>query len=368
MKLMFFYRDLQNGGVQKNMLRLAEGLVARGHAVDFLIARSGPNEFAVPEGVRLVRCAGHNPVSLLIELVKQIDQRRPDVLYTAMPNYNGVALLARLVSRHKPRIVISERSHNGAERAHARWGFYRLSLLAAPFLYPLADRILAVSAETAESLAQSTGMARARIGVLHNPVVSPALERAAAEGLHHAWLEPPFELLLAVGRLTGQKDYPTLLAAFALLLAQRPNARLVILGEGEAHAALLAQARALGIAEQVQFAGFDANPYRWMARASLFVLTSLWEGLPTVIIEALACGATIVATDSPSGPRQILGTDGRLGYLAPVGDSAAIAQALSLALDHRLDGAALRAAAQTYSSEAAVLGFDAMLAELVGAT
>lgn len=368
MKLLFFYRDIGNGGVQKNMLRLAEGMVGIGHGVDFVVARSEKNEFAVPEGVRLQRCAVRHPLLLVRDLARRIDRLRPDAVYTAMPNYNGVALLARMAARHKPKIVISERSHSGAERRHARPGFYRLSLALAPLLYRRADRILAVSAATADSLAHTSGIAREKITVLHNPVVGLALERAAAASLAHEWLDPPHEMIVAVGRLSAQKDYPTLLRAFAALVAQRPTARLVILGEGEERAALGALAETLGLADRVQFVGFEANPYRWMARAKVFVLTSLWEGLPTVIIEALACGATIVATDSLSGPRPIIGDTGRLGYLAPVGDSGAIAQKLLFALDHPLDGAVLRQEAQTYSSAAAVERFDAILGEVLSAS
>lgn len=367
MKILFFYRDIGNGGVQKNMLRLAEGMVGIGHSIDFVIARSERDEFVVPDGVRLHRCAVRHPVLLVRDLARWIDQLQPDAVYTAMPNYNGVALLARMAARHKPRIVISERSHSGAERQHARLGFYRLSLALAPLLYRRADRILAVSAATADSLVQTSGIARARITVLHNPVVGPALAAAAAAPLEHEWLAGPHEMIVAVGRLSRQKDYSTLLRAFATLVAQRPTARLAILGEGEDRAALVALAERLDLADRVQFVGFEANPYRWMARAKVFVLTSLWEGLPTVVIEALACGATIVATDSLSGPRPIIGDAGRLGYLVPVGNSGAIAERLLFALDNPLDGAVLRQEAQNYSSAAAVEKFDAILGEVMHA-
>lgn len=364
MHLMFFYRDLQNGGVQKNMLRLAEGLAQRGHMVDFLIAHSGANEFPVPVGVRLHRSGTQNPAGLVIALAREIDRLRPEVIYTAMPNYNAVALLGRVLARHKPKIIISERSHVGLERARAGWGLYRLSLLLAPWLYRLADEITAVSHETADSLAKACGIARGAITVLHNPVVGPAIATAAAAPLEHPWIAPPFDMVLAVGRLVPQKDYPTLLRGFARLKAKRPQVRLVILGDGPERTALAAQARTLGLAEAVEFAGFEANPYRWMARAKIFVLTSLWEGLPTVVIEALACGATMVATDSPSGPRQIIGSDGRLGHLVPMGDDDALAVAMGEALDAPLDRGRLRQEAEAYSIDAALARFEALLGAL----
>src|SRR5690606_37626457 len=134
---------------------------------------------------------------------------------------------------------------------------------------------------------------------------------------------PP--VLVAAGRLVPQKNFPLLLAAFAQLRAQRP-ARLLILGEGRERPRLEAAAHELGIAADVALPGHVDNPYAAYARASLFVLSSDWEGLPTVLIEALACGCPIVATDCPSGPAEIL-QGGRYGSLVPMGDAAALAQA-----------------------------------------
>lgn len=366
-KILFFYRDIGSGGVQKNMLRLAEGLVQRGYEVDFLIAYTETMEFAVPEGVTIHRANSPHPVRLVPELARMIDEIGPDALFTAMPNYNCAALLARMMARHKPKIIISERSDTKSEQVqHKGYDFYGLSLRLAPWLYGKADAILAVSDATAESLVATSGLDRSRIVVLHNPVVSPAIERDAAKPLEHRWLDGQHDVLLYVGRLAPQKDVGTLLKAFALLHEKRETARLVIIGGGEEKARLEAQADALGISTAVEFAGFDPNPYRWMARADLFVLTSLWEGLPTVIIEALACGATIVATDSPSGPAQIIGRDGKLGYLAPVGDAAALAEKMDFALNNKIDPNTLKAQALRYSSENSVDQFEDVLRRLLG--
>jgi len=365
-RILFFYRDIGNGGVQKNMLRLAEGLVARGWQVDFLIAYTETMEFAVPDGVTLRRAAAPHPVRLVPELARLIDEIRPDAIYTAMPNYNCAALVARILSRHKPKIIISERSDTRAEQAqHKGYDFYGLALRMAPWLYRQADAILAVSAETADSLAAANGIERSRIVVMHNPVVSPALEIGAAKPLEHRWAGSGHRLIVSVGRLAPQKDFATLLRAFALLQHRRTEARLVIIGGGGEREALEALAAELGIADTVEFVGFDPNPYRWMARADVFVLASLWEGLPTVIIEALACGATIVATDSPSGPAQIIGRDGQLGYLVPAGDAEALAERLDFALDHKIDPERLKTEARKYSSDDSVAQFEGVVSGLL---
>lgn len=354
MRIIIFYRDIQNGGVQRNMIRLSGLLTEAGHTVHMIIAESGANEFSLPNEVTLHRANTRHPIKLSRYLAKRYDDIRPDIVYSGMPNYNGIAVIAKLLSRHKPKTLISERSHTHVELSNTKFGIYKVSIYLSPLLYRLADRILAVSSDTADSLAQFARIDRKRITVMHNPVVSDKLRLMAREPLEHRWLEPPNELIVAVGRLALQKDYPTLLAAFALLHKRRPTARLAIVGEGKDLEALTQQARSLGISEVIEFMGFDANPYRWMAACKVFVLTSLWEGLPTVIIEAMACGATIVATDSPSGPRQIIGSDGQLGYLAPMKDPEAIADQLEHALEAPIAPDVLYEEAEKYSEKAAL--------------
>lgn len=362
MKFLFFYRDFLNGGVQRNLLRLAELLIARGHAVHFAVAYSADNEFALPNGLVSHRLTAGNPLAMARQLAGLIDAVGPDLVYSAMPNYNAVAVGARALSRAKPKLVISERSHTTIELKNTKLGIYKASILLSPVIYRFADKIIAVSRETAVSLADFMKVPVQDISVVHNPVVSDKLRAMAAAPVEHEWLGAPYKLIVATGRLVHQKDYPTLLRAMQSLLVREPEARLVIIGQGELEAELRALAGELGIMDKVDFRGFDANPYRWMSRCRVFVLASLWEGLPTVIIEALACGATIVATDSPSGPRQVLGD--RFGYLAPMSQPEALAAELARGLASPLDEAMLKQEAETYSETASVEAF----LSVVGAT
>jgi glycosyltransferase involved in cell wall biosynthesis len=169
------------------------------------------------------------------------------------------------------------------------------------------------------------------VEVIYNPVITPAIVAQAQRAPDHPWFapgQPP--VILGVGRLTRQKDFFTLIRAFAALRRRRP-ARLVILGEGEDRPGLEALVAELGVGEDVALPGFRDDAPAWMARSALFVLSSAWEGLPTVLIEALAAGAAVVATDCPSGPREIL-QEGRLGALVPVGDAPALAAAMERSL------------------------------------
>jgi len=200
-------------------------------------------------------------------------------------------------------------------------------------LYPQAHNIVAVSQGVAEDLSTLIQLSPDRVTVIYNPVITPNLLEQALAPLTHPWFEreqPP--VILGAGRLSLQKDFPTLLRAFALVRQHRP-ARLVILGEGEERANLERLAIELGIQNDVSMPGFVDNPFAFMAKASVFVLSSAWEGFGNVLVEALACGCPVVATDCRSGPREIL-DNGRYGRLVPVGDHEALAKAILETLDN----------------------------------
>ncbi|HSJ87752.1 MAG TPA: glycosyltransferase [Anaerolineales bacterium] len=180
-------------------------------------------------------------------------------------------------------------------------------------------------------MVQITGLPRNKIQIIYNPVVTPELAEKVTASPNHPWFEigqPP--VLLAVGRLTAQKDFPTLIQAIAQVRQSQP-VRLIILGEGPDRPLLEALIKDLGMEENMCLPGFVENPYAYMSRASLFVLSSRWEGLPTVLIEALYCGVPVISTDCPSGPREIL-ADGKYGALVPIQDPTALAEMIKMAL------------------------------------
>jgi glycosyltransferase involved in cell wall biosynthesis len=211
---------------------------------------------------------------------------------------------------------------------------------------------VAVSRGAADDLARSTGLRRELVQVVYNPVITPGMLAQARRAPEHPWFakDQP-SVILGAGRLTAQKDFRSLVRAFAAVRATRP-VRLMILGEGEERPALEALARELGVSDDVSLPGFRPDAIACMASAALFVLSSAWEGLPTVLIEALAVGTPVVSTDCPSGPREIL-QDGRLGALVPVGNVAALSRAMSEALD-RAPSAVPAEALSPFTLDAAV--------------
>lgn len=253
-------------------------------------------------------------------------------MLSALTHANVVAIVAKICAGVSMRLVISERSTPSQEAARstglAQKAVYRLMRR----LYPKADGIVAVSRGVAHDLARFAGLPPDSIQVIYNPFDIKHIQELSRQPLEHPWLapgQPP--VVLAVGRLTEQKDFPTLIRAFARLRAQRP-ARLMILGEGELRGELEALVHSLGLTNDVAMPGFVANPYAYYARCSVFVLSSKWEGLPGVLIEAMACGARVVATDCPSGPEEIL-EGGRWGKLTAVGDVKQLSEAISTTMD-----------------------------------
>jgi glycosyltransferase involved in cell wall biosynthesis len=289
----------------------------------------------------------------LPKLVRYLREETPTSMISAMDHTNLVALWARRLAHVPTRVVVSV--HNTL--TYDREDGPRLKTWLMPHFihrfYPNADRIIAVSQGVADDLARTAHLALQDIEVIYNPVVTPDLLDKARATIDHPWFSPHAPpVILGAGRLTKQKDFPTLIKAFARIKEQRP-ARLLIIGEGEERSDLEALVRALGIEADISLPGYIDNPYAYMHRAAVFVLSSAWEGLPTALIEALACGCPVVSTNCPSGPAEIL-RDCTCGPLVPVGDIEALTDAVLRTLDASPKAEQLRQQASLFSLEDAV--------------
>jgi glycosyltransferase involved in cell wall biosynthesis len=329
----FFLPTLCGGGAERVIVNLAQGITERGLPVDLVLsAAEGPLLNQVPPAVRLVDLRAPRVLRSLGPLTRYLRRERPRVLVSSMGHANVVALwAARLARRSTPVVVTEHNTLSQATRQESRVPGWVWPPLLRTF-YPWADSVVAVSRGAADDLARTSGLPRDRVEVVYNPVITPSMMALARQTPDHPWFaagQPP--VILGVGRLTRQKDFATLVRAFAEVRRCR-TARLIILGEGEDRAALEALAAQLGLASDVALPGFPENALAYMAKAAVFVLSSAWEGLPTVLIEALAAGTRVVSTDCPSGPREIL-QDGRLGTLVPVGDAIALAGAILQVLE-----------------------------------
>ena len=396
--LAFYLDNFEGGGVQKSTLVLAGALAARGHAVELLVCHPrGALHEQLPAGVEVVAldqpsawsarmlAVWSDPahfvgivgglalvprpsptLGYLGPLAATLEARRPSALYAATTHMNLEALLARRLAGVDARVVVTER--NAVRGGHLQRGWPALFL---PRLvrraYGQAEAIVAVSNGVADDLAVWSGLPRARIVTIYNPVMSDELVARRSERVDHPWFQPGAPpVIMSAGRLGRAKDHPTLIRAFARVRRARP-ARLVIFGEGKSAAktaksiaALQALAGELGVSDDVAFPGFVANPFAYMARAALFALSSVNEGLPGVLIQAMACGCPVVSTDCPSGPAEIL-AGGRYGRLVPPGDDAALAAAILATLDAPPAAVSLRERAGFFSVERAVVQYERVM-------
>ena len=319
---------LSGGGAQRVMLMLAKGFSARGYAVDLVLAKAeGPFLKDVDNSVRIVDLGASRVLTSLPGLARYLRRERPRALLSAMGHANVVAIMARTLSSGHTRLVVSEHSTLSASRAHATSRRGRSMAHFMRWLYPRADGLVAVSAGVADDLARSIRLPRQRIEVVYNPVVNDSMTvLGQAVPPHHWAADVQVPLILAAGRLVPEKGFCTLIRAFASV-RKLCEARLLILGEGPMRPQLEAVIAQLGLHDSVNLPGFVDNPFAFMRRADLFVLSSVYEGLGNVLIEAMSFGTPVVSTDCPSGPAEIL-EGGRWGRLTPVGDADALALAM----------------------------------------
>lgn len=338
-----------HGGVERMVMNLIRGFVALGRPVDLVLVRTeGPHLERLPRQVKRVHLGTRHTFVAVPALARYLRRHRPAALLAVKDRAGRAAVLARRLAGTDTRIVMRLGTHVSTAMAEKTAMACWLRFWPIRRLYPRIDRILAVSVGVADDTARIAGMARGRIQVIPNPVITPELPRLAAAPCDHAWFQPGQPpVIVGAGRLQHQKDFPTLIRAFAQARRKRP-CRLVILGEGSGRAQLQALIAELEIATDVDLIGFRTNPYPFLARADLFVLSSRWEGSPNVLTEAMALGTPVVATDCPSGPHELL-DGGRYGPLVPVGDAQAQAQAMAETLDHPLSPEMLKAAVADYT-------------------
>jgi glycosyltransferase involved in cell wall biosynthesis len=352
--LSLFLPTLDDGGAERVMLQLGAAFVARGHAVDLVLAiPGGPLDSQVPAGLRVVSLSARRSLAALPALVRYLRRERPRALLSTLEHANVLAVWARRLAGVTTRVVLREanvllpRGEMHGIQPHV------LRILMRQF-YRSANAIVAVSKSVARSLADGLALSDRRIRTIYNPIVTPALAAQASAPLNDPWFSagaPP--VVLGVGRLVAQKDFATLIRAFAQARGRR-MARLVILGEGQERTALAELARILGVHEDVRLVGYDHNPFRYMQRATVFALSSIFEGLPGALIQAMACGCRVVSTDCPGGSREIL--DGSAtGLLVPPRDPAALGRALTqLLADADRGRARVQHAVDRFTERAAV--------------
>lgn len=328
----FFHPLFSDGGVERTNIYLGKGLVEKGYDVEFLTTRATDHfrEEVGEAGIRLVEMGGKRTFFFLGKIVKHLvssSQNYNCVYFIGCQYYaNVVAMFVAMILKNwkrNIRFINSERNH--FQEFAVKGGLKnRLIFFLVRHLYRFADVIIANAEETAKDL---SGVIGRKVHWVHNPTINERIEALRNVPVDESWFSShPKPCVMGIGRLSLQKDFATLIKAFRLV-RDRMDAKLVILGEGGLRRDLELLVRQLKLEEDVFLPGFVRNPYKFLASSDVFVLSSRYEGLPNVLIEAAYLGIPCVSTLCKSGPHEIL-LEGAGGELVQVGDSTEMARAI----------------------------------------
>lgn len=330
-RISIFIPSLSQGGAERVFAHLANELAQKGYVVDLVLTRQeGIYLNEVSEKVNIIDLRSKRTITSLLPLTRYLKENQPVALLSALQHSNLVAIVASKMSRLPHRIIISERGDPRrpvSQNLILNWAWQQIIRV----LYPRADLIISVSDGIKKALEDSFKIKAELIQTINNPIELRSISALSNESVLHPWLKQKDRpVFLAVGRLEKVKGFDILLHAFKRLLDTTP-ARLIVLGEGSKRNSLLQLAQDLSISSDVDFVGFESNPFKWMSLSDVFVLSSHSEGFPNSMIQAMSCGLKIVSTDCDYGPREIL-EFGRWGTLCPVNNANALAEAMRVSL------------------------------------
>jgi glycosyltransferase involved in cell wall biosynthesis len=354
LKIAIFVCKLSGGGAERAMVNLTRGLLDKGVDVDLVLGQTGGEYVGnIDSRANVVELNYTRTLLGIPALIKYLRNEQPTAIISAADYTNVAITIAKILSGVKTKVLICEQNAPSYFRGSYtldRQLMRKLTPLTIRLFYRLADEVISVSKGVAVDLAEVANLPLDRVKVVHNPIVTPDILQKSTEDIRHPWFIPNASpVILGIGRLSLQKDFITLIQAFKVVQKDRP-VRLMILGEGEQRATLESLIKELGLEDSVTLPGFVDNPFAYLRKSAVFVLSSESEGLPSVLIEALSVGTPVVSTDCPCGPSEIL-ENGRYGSLVPVGDINALAQSIISTLDNPCDSRILLQRAQQYSLE-----------------
>ena len=354
-----------SGGVEVITNNFCAGLVATGVKVTVLVIRNtSPHLPSLHPEVTQVKLRSNSSWAALPEIVRYLKNHNPDVFMAIKDRSIQVAAVAKRLSAYRGLMVGQLHNNMITGLANRGWLSRKIRYSRMRSWYPAHDHIFAVSEDAARAASQITKLPPEKFSVLPNAVIPPSLQSQSEQPAQHRWLQDDggTPVVISVGRLSPQKNFALLLSAFALVL-EKQDARLIIFGEGKQKDALLSQAVKLGIQDKFDLAGFVDNPFAEIKRASVFALSSNWEGSPTVLTEALALGVPCVATDV--GDTKTTLQNNQIGIICEQQDAPGLADAILTTLNKPPSAEKLKAAVGKFSQSQSTRSYLEHFAKLL---
>ena len=322
-KILFFTVSMDGGGTERVINHLLGNLDRRRFYPELVILKN-EIQYDLPDDIKVISLNKKKSLDifrLIFQLIRILKRNKPDIAVSFLDYPNLMLITAAKLSGYKGKVVISERSNPKLcsyrdRKKHFIWQFLK------KVFYPKSDFIITVSKGVEKYCKDKFGLAENKIRTIYNGVDFDLINKLKDQRVNDLLFENNIPTILAVGRLSFEKDYPTLFKAFKKVLKAK-KARLLLLGSGEEQNKLSVLADSLNISSYVHFMGFQSNPFAFMAHADILVLSSRWEGFPNVLHEAMACRSAVVATDCEYGPNEII-ENGKTGLLVPTNDCDAI--------------------------------------------
>lgn len=319
---MIIIHSLKGGGAERVVVNLLKGLSRRDFSITLLLYE-GIFDYLLPENAEVITLDIRSSRNILkttrgfilkiISIARLIKKNKPDIVFSLLSDTNVITILARSLSGVHSKVIVSERNHPTLSLKNDLYGGITKFLMR--YCYPKAERIIAISQGIKKDLLENFNLPGGKIEVIYNPVDIAEIERLSAEEINHPWFNDELPIIISIGRLTKQKGHSYLIKVFSIVRQSLP-CRLIIIGTGEEEETLVNMVNALGLKNDVEFLGFQRNPFKYMARSSLFISASRYEGFGNVLVEAMALGLPVISTDCPSGPAEII-EHGKNGILVP---------------------------------------------------
>lgn len=351
--------SLNGGGAERMMLNISAELANRGHCVDLvLVEKKGDYIAEIPNTVTVIDLESPRTLFSLPKFLHYLWNEEPDAVLSTLRGTNIASILGGILVPKTIHTVIREANPPSEKMKHSANKDQFLGYMSEK-LYSYADHIVAISAGVKKDLVEAYRLDPVQVSVVYNPAFSSDIESRSKQSINEPWFHDDIPVILGTGRLADEKDFNTLLEAFAII-KESMEARLIILGEGPKRNEFECLISDSNLENHIKLPGFVENPFRYMANADVFALSSKYEGFGNVLIEAMACGTPVVSTDCPYGPAEIL-ANGKYGILVPTESPAKLAKGIAFTLENPVPSSSLKRRASEFSVTAAVDKYEQIL-------